>query len=76
MVAEVKAFLANRVAACRAAGSPMTAWSVDPGFCFGKTLEHNIALLRAWIAWHRAGSPVPAVVQEIDAGRPHRAAGG
>lgn len=47
VVAEVKAFLAGRVAACRAAGIAEDRLVVDPGFCFGKTLAHNIALLRA-----------------------------
>jgi dihydropteroate synthase len=45
-VAEVRAFLAARVAACRAAGVGADRLLVDPGFGFGKNLEHNLTLLR------------------------------
>lgn len=47
VVAEVEAFLLERAAACRAAGIPADRILVDPGFGFGKTLEHNIALFHA-----------------------------
>jgi len=46
VVAEVAEFLAERVAAAEAAGIALNRIAVDPGFGFGKTLEHNIALLR------------------------------
>jgi len=46
VVSEVRAFLAARVAACRAAGIPADRLSVDPGFGFGKNLEHNLTVLR------------------------------
>jgi dihydropteroate synthase len=46
VVAEVRAFLAARVAACRGAGIESARLSVDPGFGFGKNLEHNLTLLR------------------------------
>lgn len=46
VVAEVADFLAERVAAAEAAGIALSRIAVDPGFGFGKTLEHNIALLR------------------------------
>lgn len=46
VVAEVRDFLAERAAACEAAGIPRERLIVDPGFGFGKTLEHNLALLR------------------------------
>src|SRR5262245_60144506 len=45
VVAEVIAFLRERVAAAKAKGVE-DVW-VDPGIGFGKTLEHNLALLRA-----------------------------
>ena len=45
-VAEVGAFLAARVEACIAAGIGRDRLLVDPGFGFGKTLGHNLALLR------------------------------
>lgn len=45
-VAEVYAFLAERVQICEAAGISCDRILVDPGFGFGKTLEHNLRLLR------------------------------
>lgn len=44
--AEVRAFLAERAAACEAAGIARERIVVDPGFGFGKTVEHNLDLLR------------------------------
>jgi dihydropteroate synthase len=46
VVAEVRDFLGRRVAACRKLGIVPTRLLVDPGFGFGKTLEHNLILLR------------------------------
>ncbi len=46
VVAEVRGFLAARVASCVAAGLAAARLAVDPGFGFGKTLEHNLTLLR------------------------------
>ena len=46
VVAEVRAFLEERVEACRAAGIADERLVLDPGFGFGKTLEHNLTLLR------------------------------
>lgn len=46
VVREVKAFLEARVQTCRAAGVPADRLAIDPGFGFGKTLEHNLELLR------------------------------
>ena len=46
VVSEVADFLGERVAAAEAAGIALNRIAVDPGFGFGKTLEHNIALLR------------------------------
>lgn len=45
VVAEVKAFLQLRVDACEAGGIPRERLLIDPGFGFGKTVEHNLALL-------------------------------
>jgi dihydropteroate synthase len=45
VVAEVRAFLAERAAAAQAAGVPRERIIVDPGIGFGKLLEHNLALL-------------------------------
>ncbi len=46
VVAEVAEFLHLRVSECEAAGIPRGRLILDPGFGFGKTLEHNLALLR------------------------------
>ena len=46
VVKEVKAFLDEHVQRCRAAGVSADRIVVDPGFGFGKTLEHNLELLR------------------------------
>lgn len=46
VVAEVRAFLAERVAACTAAGMAPENIILDPGFGFAKTLEHNLRLFR------------------------------
>jgi len=46
VVAEVREFLAARAAACRGAGIEAARLLVDPGFGFGKTVEHNLTLLR------------------------------
>lgn len=46
VVAEVAEFLGTRVAEAEAAGIPLSRICVDPGFGFGKTLEHNLQLLR------------------------------
>ena len=47
VVAEVRAWLEARLAACRAAGIAAERLAVDPGFGFGKTAAHNLALLAA-----------------------------
>lgn len=46
VVGEVHRFLAERVFACEMAGIERRNLLVDPGFGFGKTLEHNLLLLR------------------------------
>ena len=47
VVDEVGSYLARRVQLCLAAGIDQARLLADPGFGFGKTLEHNLALLRA-----------------------------
>jgi dihydropteroate synthase len=60
VVGEVAAFLAARVAACEAAGIERGRLLVDPGFGFGKTLAHNLALLRGLPRLAALGLPVLA----------------
>ncbi|ODB94361.1 dihydropteroate synthase [Candidatus Thiodiazotropha endoloripes] len=45
VVDDVKTFLQQRLDACVASGIPQDRLIVDPGFGFGKTLPHNLALL-------------------------------
>jgi dihydropteroate synthase len=60
VVAEVKAFLAERVAAAEARGIARERLVIDPGFGFGKTLEHNFELLRNIGRLAEIGLPVMA----------------
>jgi dihydropteroate synthase len=46
VVAEVRAFLAERLTAAVSAGIARERIVIDPGFGFGKTAEHNLTLLR------------------------------
>jgi dihydropteroate synthase len=45
VVLEVAAFLRDRIATCEALGIPRGRIAIDPGIGFGKTLEHNLALI-------------------------------
>jgi dihydropteroate synthase len=58
VVGEVRAFLAERIAACLGAGVRPEHLVVDPGFGFGKTLAHNVALLASLDAFTGLGVPV------------------
>jgi len=58
VLGEVRAFLGERLAACRAAGVAAERLWVDPGIGFGKTLEHNLALLRGLAQLADLGAPL------------------
>jgi len=58
VVGEVKAFLTERIAACVAAGIARDRVIIDPGFGFGKTLQHNLALLRRLDEFSALGVPL------------------
>jgi dihydropteroate synthase len=60
VVGEVRVFLRARAAACEAAGIARSRLVVDPGFGFGKALEHNLALLARLTAIAADGLPVLA----------------
>jgi len=61
VVGEVTAFLRERVEALLAAGVVRERITIDPGFGFGKTVEHNYALLRGISDMqHELGLPVLA----------------
>jgi len=58
VVSDVKAFLEERLAAAVAAGIPEERVQLDPGIGFGKTLEHNLELLRRLGEIAAIGRPV------------------
>ena len=60
VVGEVKSFLLARIAATEAAGIARERIVVDPGFGFGKTLRHNLDLLRGLGKLSGLGVPVLA----------------
>lgn len=60
VVTEVVDFLAERVAACASVGIARERIVIDPGFGFGKTLAHNLALLRHLDRLVDSGLPVLA----------------
>jgi len=60
VVGEVRDFLGQRRDACLEAGIPASRLVIDPGFGFGKTLEHNIELLRGLKKLGNLGLPVLA----------------
>jgi dihydropteroate synthase len=60
VVEEVHGFLAERVAALRAAGIAPERLVVDPGFGFGKTQDHNLQLLRRLDRFRDLGAAVLA----------------
>jgi dihydropteroate synthase len=58
VVREVCDFLASRIDACEQAGIPRSRIAIDPGIGFGKTVEHNLALLRGLPRLAALGCPV------------------
>jgi dihydropteroate synthase len=58
VLVEVRDFLRGRVACCVEAGIAVSRLVVDPGFGFGKTLEHNLELLRRLPELAADGHPV------------------
>jgi dihydropteroate synthase len=58
VVAEVSAFLEERVRACAAAGIERERLAVDPGFGFGKSTAHNLQLLQRLEELARLGLPL------------------
>ena len=58
VVRELRDYLAARVTACEEAGIAKSALVVDPGIGFGKTLDHNLTLLRNLAAFRDIGCRV------------------
>jgi dihydropteroate synthase len=60
VVGEVHSFLAQRIFACEMSGIAKSRIAIDPGFGFGKSIEHNLALLRQLARFTELGVPVLA----------------
>ena len=58
VVTDVKAFFASRIEACLAGGISHDRLLLDPGFGFGKTLEHNLDLLNNLSVFVDMGLPL------------------
>lgn len=58
VVKEIKGFLNERIVACIDAGIKKENMIVDPGFGFGKTLEHNLSLFKHLEEFHKLNVPL------------------
>ncbi|MFV1993346.1 MAG: dihydropteroate synthase, partial [Acidiferrobacterales bacterium] len=57
---EVKTFLGDRITACIEAGLKQDKLVIDPGFGFGKSVAHNLELLRNLAQFKDFGLPILA----------------
>ncbi|MCK4710122.1 MAG: dihydropteroate synthase, partial [Gammaproteobacteria bacterium] len=83
VVNDVKAFLQQRIEYCVKAGIAQEKIIIDPGFGFGKTLDHNLSLLKHLAEFVSMGFPVLIGIsrksmlgQILDAKTDQRVAGG
>lgn len=60
VVGEVLGFLQQRISAAEKAGIGRSRITVDPGFGFGKTVQHNLTLLRSLREFGKLGVPLLA----------------
>lgn len=58
LLAEVEAYFVKQISRCEAAGITKNRLLLDPGFGFGKTLEHNYRLLARLGDFHHLGLPL------------------
>jgi len=58
VVQTVKLFLQERIACCEAVGISSDTLLIDPGFGFGKTIDHNLQLVKNLYAFMDLGKPV------------------
>ena len=58
VVVDVRAFLVDRAEACITAGIDRARILIDPGFGFGKTLDHNLTLLAGLTELAETGFPL------------------
>ena len=64
VVDDVLAYLRGRRDALTAAGIDPARLALDPGIGFGKTTEHNLAILRDAGRFHELGCPLLSVYRE------------
>ena len=57
-MADIIGYLQGRVTACEEGGIARERLIIDPGFGFGKTLQHNLVLLRDLDRFRELGLPV------------------
>lgn len=62
LIRDIKDFLATRVEACLEAGIKRQQIILDPGFGFGKTVEHNLSLIKHLDQFSDFGLPILAGV--------------
>ena len=60
VLTDVEGFLKERVEACETVGISKEQLILDPGFGFGKTIEHNYHLLAQLDKFHKLGLPILA----------------
>ena len=60
VIADVSLFLHERAQTLVAAGIDVSRIAIDPGFGFGKSLEHNLNMLKNFAAFSKFGYPVLA----------------
>lgn len=58
IIVDIMGFFEQRIVACEAGGIPRESLLLDPGFGFGKTLEHNLMLLQGLDAFNQLGLPL------------------
>ena len=58
VIADIYRFLEERVLACVEVGLPRESVIIDPGFGFGKTVDHNLTILRRLREFRSLGCPV------------------
>ncbi len=58
VVHTVKSFLQERISCCEAAGIPGDVLLIDPGFGFGKTVDHNLQLVKNLYEFTELGKPI------------------
>ena len=58
VVKEVKNFLQQRIDVCLEAGIKKDNIIIDPGFGFGKTVEHNFVLFKNLVEFEKLGQPL------------------